>query len=96
MQALIEIGWIITTVVGFIVLFFNPLLGIGILLLPIILFLFEIHAKLVTLEIRITQTQTDMSSDPRGRITGPGDTVEPRRTIFHDIYDRLASGSRKE
>lgn len=82
---------VLPTMAGLALLFIKPMVGLGLLAVPLIFLLIEIHAKLVVLEIRITEIQTDISTptDPRDRFTRPGDVVQPRRTILHDIYDRL-------
>ena len=74
---------------GLIASFWYPGLGVGLILISVVLLLYEIHEKLVVLEVRITEIQTDIYSDHRDRSSFPGEYVEQRKTVFHDILETL-------
>ena len=63
----------------------------------IVWMLWEIHAKLIGLAVRVTEIQTDLISDKEAwdRVSVPGGDVTPKRMVLHDILDKLSEISDK-
>ena len=89
MTRLVWIFYFSPVLIGLIVSIWSPGFGVGLILVSVVMFLYDIHEKLVALEVRITEIQTDIYSDNRDRVSVPGSYVEKRKTVFHEILEIL-------